>query len=325
MNLRRATESDFDALARLRAALWPESSTAEHLEELRHLAKHGWPLPTVVVLAVDDWGQTIGFAEVSIRPAAEGCLTRRVGYLEGWYVEPAARRNGIGRALVAWAEHWARDEGCTEFASDAHPDDGESLAAHRALGFEDAGIIQCFRKILPGIPRVTIEEYRDEWPRQFRAVAREIEAVFAGFVARVEHIGSTAVPGACAKPVLDVLLGTRSLSEVETRSEALAAIGYRYRPEHESQIPQRRYFVRAAGAHPRVHLHAVILDGPIWWEHLAFRDALRRDAELTSCYGALKRELATAHAHDKVAYTAAKAPFITEVLARLRRDRPGAA
>ena len=99
-------------------------------------------------LVAEDGSGLVGFAELSIRPYAEGCETDRVGFLEGWYVAPAARHRGIGRKLVAAAEAWARSAGCTEFASDAEADNEFGAAAHRALGFEEAGLIRCFRKDL---------------------------------------------------------------------------------------------------------------------------------------------------------------------------------
>ena len=93
-------------------------------------------------------GEAVGFAELSIRPYAEGCRTDRVAFLEGWYVVPAARRRGVGRELVAAAEEWARSQGCTEFASDAELDNETSAAAHRALGFAEVARLRCFRKEL---------------------------------------------------------------------------------------------------------------------------------------------------------------------------------
>jgi aminoglycoside 6'-N-acetyltransferase I len=98
------------------------------------------------VLLAEDSGDVVGLAELSIRPYAERCRTSPVVYLEGWYVAPQARRRGIGRALIHAAERWGREQGCDEFASDAQPDNATSLLAHRAVGFEDAGMVQCFRK-----------------------------------------------------------------------------------------------------------------------------------------------------------------------------------
>ncbi len=101
-----------------------------------------------MLLAEDVDGRALGIAELSIRPCAEGCNTSRVAYLEGWYVVPEARRRGVGRALVDAAEHWGRAQDCAEFASDTQIDNDVSIAAHRALGFEDAGLVRCFRKEL---------------------------------------------------------------------------------------------------------------------------------------------------------------------------------
>lgn len=74
--------------------------------------------------------------------------TNHVAYLEGWFVKPEARGQGVGRALVAAAEAWARDRGCIEFASDAQPESTGSALAHRAVGFADVGLVRCFRKDL---------------------------------------------------------------------------------------------------------------------------------------------------------------------------------
>ena len=99
-------------------------------------------------MAFDDTAAAIGLAELSIRAYAEGCRTDRVAYLEGWYVAPHVRRQGVGKALVTAAEQWGRAQGCAEFASDAMVDNDTSAAAHRAAGFTDVGLIRCFRKDL---------------------------------------------------------------------------------------------------------------------------------------------------------------------------------
>jgi aminoglycoside 6'-N-acetyltransferase I len=100
------------------------------------------------VLVAERETEIVGFAELSIRPIVDGCDTDRVGYLEGLYVVPAARRRGVGRALVLAAERWARAEGCKEFASDAEMDNAISVAMHRALGFEETSRVVNYRKAL---------------------------------------------------------------------------------------------------------------------------------------------------------------------------------
>jgi GrpB-like predicted nucleotidyltransferase (UPF0157 family) len=171
------------------------------------------------------------------------------------------------------------------------------------------------------VNEVALVDHQHQWPLHFQQLADELRSVFAPVGIQVEHIGSTAVPGLCAKPVLDVLLGAQSLAQVQAAVPALAQLGYTYRPEYEAQLPQRRYFVRPAGATPRVHLHAVQQGGTLWQRHLYFRDQLCQNAHLRDQYAALKRQLAQRHSNDKAAYTLAKGPFIQQVLAHM--DRPG--
>ena len=133
---------------RMRSALWADGSETEHAGEIAAFLAGTAREPQEVLVAVNEAGTLQGFAELSIRAHAEGCLTDRVAYLEGWYVAPGARRRGVGSALVEAAAEWGRTRGCTEFGSDAALDDAVSAAAHRALGFAETGRIRCFRRPL---------------------------------------------------------------------------------------------------------------------------------------------------------------------------------
>jgi aminoglycoside 6'-N-acetyltransferase I len=146
--VRPAEPGDADRWLGLRQALWPDATDREHQDEIARFFAGRSREPLAVLLAEDGNGRVVGFAELSIRTYAEGCDTDRVAYLEGWYVDPEARGQAVGRALVAAAEEWGRTQGCTEFASDAEADNEVSAAAHRALGFEEVGRVRCFRKDL---------------------------------------------------------------------------------------------------------------------------------------------------------------------------------
>ncbi len=168
---------------------------------------------------------------------------------------------------------------------------------------------------------VTVVPYCEDWPLRFREAREELLALFANSQVRLEHIGSTAVPGLSAKPVLDLLLGAPSLTEIESAIPALAARGYEYVPKYERELPERRYFVRNASLccqGMRIHLHGVVEGSRIWRQQLHFRDNLRADSALRAQYDALKRQLAATFADDKSAYQAAKAPFIAAVMASMR-------
>ena len=149
VTVRLVKPDDSAAWLAMRVALWPEDTEAEHRKEIDQFFDGKFPRwPWSILLAEDVSGRPAGFAEVSIRPYAEGCRSNRVAYLEGWFVLPEERNRGVGRALVVAAEEWGRSQGCREFASDADPHNDVSKAAHGALGFVDVGLVRCFRKDL---------------------------------------------------------------------------------------------------------------------------------------------------------------------------------
>jgi len=153
VTVRPAQSDDASAWLKMRLTLWPDGSEAEHSEEIGRFFNDQVPdqfprEPWAVLLAESIEGGMLGFAELSIRPCAEGCRSNRVAYLEGWFVLPEARNGGVGRALVVAAEEWGRGQGCTEFASDTQRENDVSSAAHRALGFTDVGMVRCFLKKL---------------------------------------------------------------------------------------------------------------------------------------------------------------------------------
>lgn len=154
VNVRAARPTDASTWSSMRRALWPEDTEAEHRAEIdRYFAGEFPRWPWTALLAEDAGGRIVGFAEVSVRPYAQGCKSERVAYLEGWFVAPDVRKRGVGRALIAAAEEWGRSRGCSELASDADPDNTVSRDAHGAVGFDEVGLVRCFKKDIHGAPR----------------------------------------------------------------------------------------------------------------------------------------------------------------------------
>jgi aminoglycoside 6'-N-acetyltransferase I len=151
MHTRYIQPGDAAEWTRLRQLLWP-APPGEHEREIAAFFTGNRRDPAEVILAFDEAGRAIGLAEVSIRSHAEGCVTDRVAYLEGWFVEETQRGRGLGAALVAAAEEWARTQGCSEFASDTEIQNSISAAAHAALGFTEVERIICFKKTLSPPP-----------------------------------------------------------------------------------------------------------------------------------------------------------------------------
>jgi len=149
--VRSGHSGDLNKLAAMCHCLWPDASAAEHAQDLGPLlaGKVVGGLPWEVLLAQEPDGTILGFIEVDLRSHADGCdYHQPVGYLEGWYVAPAHRRQGVGARLVAAAEDWARNQGCVEMASDTWLDNLGSQSAHEALGFEVVDRCVHYRKRL---------------------------------------------------------------------------------------------------------------------------------------------------------------------------------
>ncbi|HKG95781.1 MAG TPA: GrpB family protein [Gemmatimonadaceae bacterium] len=172
------------------------------------------------------------------------------------------------------------------------------------------------RRPTVGLPSgaLLLAAYDPAWADAFEEERALIAEAFGGLPARVEHVGSTSVPGLAAKPIIDILVGRPPESALEPYVDALVGAGYEYRGEYG--IPGRHYFVRGLAPAARTHhLHMVALGSALWRDHLAFRDYLRAHPEAAAAYEALKRELAARHADDRGAYSEAKAPFIRGVVA----------
>jgi len=161
-------------------------------------------------------------------------------------------------------------------------------------------------------PTVRLVSYDSTWPLEFAAEAERIARVCAGLPLRLEHIGSTAIPGLAAKPVIDILAGRPGNVAGSTYVDAFRQIGYEHKGAYG--IPGRNYFRRGM---PRTHhVHMFSWSSDMWRDHLLFRDYLRLHPETAREYETIKRELAALYLQDKQNYTDAKGPFVRSIVRR---------
>jgi aminoglycoside 6'-N-acetyltransferase I len=148
VEIREAKLNDVAEWAELRASLWPKETIDEHRHEL--LAVLASPQSDAIgFVAVDRNGRICGFAEATLRhDYVNGCKTSPAAFLEGIYVQPDDRGDNIGRKLCSAVEAWGRERGCTELASDALLENGDSHRFHAAIGFAETERVVYFRKTL---------------------------------------------------------------------------------------------------------------------------------------------------------------------------------
>jgi len=162
---------------------------------------------------------------------------------------------------------------------------------------------------------VVVVDYDPQWSILYKKEKAEILRVIGDKVVAIEHIGSTAVPGLGAKPIIDIMTAVRHLSDADQCIQPLESIGYEYLPEPETQIPEWRYFRKGPQKAHR-HLHMVELTSDFWRRVLLFRDYLRSHPRVAREYYDLKKQLATERGLDRKDYTDAKTAFIRSIIAR---------
>jgi GrpB-like predicted nucleotidyltransferase (UPF0157 family) len=166
--------------------------------------------------------------------------------------------------------------------------------------------------------KVELVSHDPNWAQAFATEADAIARALSDKVVAIHHIGSTAIPSICAKPVLDLLVEVESLAHVDDGTAALEALGYEAMGEFG--IPERRFFRKDDARGIRTHhVHVFLAGSSQVTRHLAFRDYLRVHPEDAQRYDALKRALAERHEGDRDAYVLGKDPFIKEIDAKAAR------
>ena len=166
---------------------------------------------------------------------------------------------------------------------------------------------------------IIIAPYDPTWPSRFAAEAERIRHAFGDLALRVEHVGSTSVPGLAAKPVVDIQVSVRSLEPGDFYHTRLADLGYTHFPLGAFDLVYP-FFKRPAAWPSTHHVHFCVAGSEQEREHLAFRDYLRRNPAAAAEYVALKRKLASAHdgltMESQERYSLAKTEFVRAVLGR---------
>ena len=163
-----------------------------------------------------------------------------------------------------------------------------------------------------GLPqgKVFLVDYTEEWAAEYQRESDTILALVGSYIAEIHHVGSTAVPGLRAKPIIDMAVVLYRFESGFKCVGPLETVGYRHRIIPE--LPERHYFSKG---NPRTHqIHMYGPSSRYFWEQITFRDRLRSDPELRMDYQRLKEELVLTHSTDKLAYADAKTDFIRRAI-----------
>jgi GrpB-like predicted nucleotidyltransferase (UPF0157 family) len=161
-------------------------------------------------------------------------------------------------------------------------------------------------------------DYSETWPVLFEQLAKPLRQMVAPIGGRLEHVGSTSVPGLAAKPIIDMDIVVALEEVVNEAITAAVSLGYVH--QGDKGIAGREAFMWPAAAPPH-HLYVVVEGSKPHRDHVDLRDYLRADPDAASRYAELKRELAVRFADDREAYTNAKDEFINQALERSRSER----
>ena len=165
-----------------------------------------------------------------------------------------------------------------------------------------------------GLQRGTVQilPYDPQWAHEYEFEKQRLMTALGNTIIAIEHVGSTAVPGLAAKPLIDIVAAIDSFERLPAIIHALTAMGYEHMPERISN--ERAFFPKGPRQRRTHHLSFVLQGSDAWRQTITFRDYLRQHPERRNAYAALKQQLASAHADDRYAYTAAKHDFIEQTL-----------
>lgn len=170
----------------------------------------------------------------------------------------------------------------------------------------------------PDVKRESVKvlPYSALWPLEFLEEKRGLKKIFKDSALKIEHIGSTSIPGLPAKPLIDIAILVENIEVVDILRKELTASGYK---ERVGRLAGRQLvFVKGIDENVTHHLHIIEMGEEDWDDKILFREALLSNKELCSAYESLKYQLLENYEHDRLQYTTGKTNFIKEVLAKYK-------
>jgi GrpB-like predicted nucleotidyltransferase (UPF0157 family) len=166
------------------------------------------------------------------------------------------------------------------------------------------------------VPQVEIHDYQEVWVLEFRSLGTALRQALGATATRIDHIGSTSIPGLAAKPIIDVQISVGALEPMDVYRPQIESLGFVWRESNPERT--KRYFREQPG-HRRTHIH--VRKAGSWHEQYAllFRDYVREHTHAREQYEQVKRELADQFSDDMLGYTDAKAPIFWQIMQRADR------
>lgn len=160
--------------------------------------------------------------------------------------------------------------------------------------------------------KVKLSAYNPAWEKLYKKEEKLLIPIVEKYGVIIEHIGSTAIPGSKAKPIIDIAIGVKNLKDVEKFIKPLKKLEYECR--HDDSVDKRYFFTKGNKTHTTHHLHIVKINSKLWKNQIIFRDYLRRHKDVVKKYNKLKAELAEKYKNDRKKYVAGKDKFIKSII-----------
>ena len=165
---------------------------------------------------------------------------------------------------------------------------------------------------------VILSEYDPKWPMKFNAEKKFLVEIIGNWLyGTIEHVGSTAIPGLIAKPVIDIMFGVKTLEASRPAIAILENNGYEYSAYKTNVM---HWFCKPSDAFRTHHLHLIPYESPLWQERIRFRELLLSNEQIAYEYSVLKKNLAVKYKEDREAYTTEKWPFIEKALSEKQTE-----